>query len=57
MLITKKPPMIREPIQTWTSRCTVDGLKTIAQKSTISARIIGIPSTTQGAPSLIMGTM
>src|SRR3972149_8714792 len=57
MLMMKKPPMIRQPIHTCTRRCMDEGLKTIAQKSTISARVIGTPSTTQGTPSRSIGTM
>ena len=34
----KNAPRMKAPNHTWTNRCTVDGLKTIAQKSTISAR-------------------
>ena len=41
MLMMKKVPMMNAPMRTWESRCTVDGLKTIAQKSTISARSTG----------------
>src|SRR5690349_4430162 len=29
-----------DPIKTWTNRCMLDGLKTIAQKSVISARAV-----------------
>ena len=55
--MTKNAPRMKAPIQTWTSRCTVDGLKTIAQKSTISARSTGSPSITRGSPSRSTGTM
>src|SRR5512135_813569 len=43
-LSTKKAPRMYDPSKTWTSRWTLDGLKTIAQKSTTSAR--GAPSWT-----------
>ena len=36
--ITKNVPRMKAPIHTWSSRWTVEGLKTRAQKSTISAR-------------------
>ena len=38
MLITKKAPRIMQPIRVWVSRMTLEGLKTMAQKSVISAR-------------------
>ena len=54
--MTKNAPRMKAPIQTWISRWTVDGLKTTAQKSTISARSTGWPSTTNGRPSRSTGT-
>ncbi|MBV1859110.1 MAG: hypothetical protein KUG77_11920 [Nannocystaceae bacterium] len=45
MLITKKPPRMNAPSNTWPSRCIELGLKTMAQKSTTSARIAPLCST------------
>ncbi len=50
-------PRMKQPIQTCTRRWTVDGLKTMAQKSVISARRMAAPSTTQGWPSRSTLTM
>ena len=55
--MTKNAPTMKAPIQTWTSRWTVEGLKTSAQKSTISARRTGSPSMKSGPPSRIIWTM
>ena len=52
----KNAPTRKHPIQTCTSRSIVEGLKTIAQKSVISARITISPSTTSGLPSRKTGT-
>ena len=53
----KNEPMMKLPISTWLSRLTVEGLKTTAQKSVISARMTVWPSMTQGWPLRIMGTI
>jgi len=52
----KNEPMIIAPMSVWTRRFTVDGLKTTAQKSTTSARVILAPSTVQGTPSRTIWT-
>ena len=41
---------MNEPVSTWASRIMLVGLKTIAQKSTISARSTGLPSISHGTP-------
>ena len=57
MLMMKKAPMMKAPSNTCVRRCTVEGLNTRAQKSRISARIMGSPFTNQGAPSRVIWTM
>src|SRR5437667_3202168 len=50
MLITKNAPRMYAPINVCTSRCMLEGLNTIAQKSVISARAVN-PSPTTWKPA------
>ncbi len=50
MLVTKNAPWMKLPSRTWTRRCMLDGLNTIAQKSVISARALA-PCPTMWKPA------